>query len=96
MSKKRLELAKLIDHVGDEVRKAHLQAETQQDAVMEFIECEVEAVFEVEVEANGKVNLWAAEIGTSAAQTIAHRITLRYQSLPTEEGGAYQGNASTE
>jgi hypothetical protein len=96
MSKKRLELAQLIDHVGDEVRKAHKQAKSQNDAVMEFIECEVEAVFEVEVEANGKVNLWAAEIGTSGTQTTTHRITLKYQALATEDGEAFQGNASTE
>lgn len=45
---------------------------------MRFVECEIAASFQVEVDANGKVNLWAVELGTKATQSTVHSVKLKY------------------
>jgi hypothetical protein len=92
MSKKRLDLATLIGHAGDEIRKAHEIATNQDDAVMQFKECEIEVGFEVELDVGGKVNFWAVEIGATGTQTATNKITLRYEAL----SDGFVGNVEKE
>jgi len=96
MEKKRLDLATLIGHAGDEIRKAHEIAKKENDAVMQFMDCEIEVGFDVELEVDGKVHLWAVEIGASGAQTATNKITLRYQALPPEDGGGFIADVKKE
>lgn len=95
-TKKRLDLATLIGHAGDEIRKAHTNAVNEGDAVMQFMECEIEVGFDVELEVGGKVNFWAVELGTSGTQTATNKIVLKYQALPGSDGEGYVGIVSAE
>lgn len=96
MKKKRLDLATLIGHAGDEIRTAHEIAKKENDAVMQFMDCEIEVGFDVELEVGGQVNFWAVEVGTSGAQTVTNKITLRYQALPPKDGGGFVGKVGKE
>jgi len=77
--KKRLQLMDLVRQVANELRESQETRNTNQPTVMRFVECEITASFQVDVDANGKVNLWVAELGTSSTQTTTHSIKLKYE-----------------
>lgn len=91
MDKKRLDLATLIGHAGDEIRKAHAIAIAENDAVMEFVDCEIQVGFDVELAMDGKVKFWVIEAGASGTQTVSNTITLKYKALPTKNGNPFYG-----
>ncbi len=91
--KKRLPLAELINLVGDEIIKANAYASGRKEDVLVFVECEVEVSFEVESEANGKVSVFAVEIGARGNQTTAHRLKVKYEAFSKS---AFLGAANVE
>lgn len=90
--KKRMPISELLEHVADEVRAADHNATESGDPIMHFTECEVEVGFDVETAADGKVKLFAVELGASGTQTAQHRIKLKYLPNP---GRSFQGSQKT-
>ena len=83
--KERLKLMDLVRHVADELRRdSQATRDDTKPVVMYFTDCEISASFDVEITAEGKVNLWAVEMGSSGKQSTVHSIKLRYN--------AYQRN----
>jgi len=80
--KKRLPLAEMLSYVSQEILKANKLARSRPEGiVMKFEECEVEVAFEVELEASGKVNFWAVELGTKGVQTTTHTLKVKYHAI---------------
>ena len=90
MSKKRLLISELLDHVANEIRKTDRRAKKDDHAVMKFTECEVEVSFDVEIASDGKINLFAVELGAEGKQTTRHRLRVKYIGLPSQEFQAVQ------
>ncbi len=77
--KEKLQLMDLVRHVADELRESQVTRDETKPAVMRFVECEITASFQVEVDANGKVNLWAVELGAKGTQSTVHSVKLKYE-----------------
>ncbi len=77
--KEKLQLMELVRHVAEELRESQITRDESKPTVMKFKECEITASFQVEVEANGKVKLWAAEMGAKGNQSTMHTIKLKYE-----------------
>jgi hypothetical protein len=80
--RRRLPLATMLDAVKEELLLADRKAKEQGSAIMKFEECEFEFVIETEVDASGKVTVWALELGAGARQTESNKIRIKYVSLP--------------
>lgn len=92
MQHRKIALAPLARHVADELRKANTQAVEDGNPIMQFVECELEVGFEVELQANGHVDIWAVQIGANGTQTTANKVRVKYQALP---GVVNQASQST-
>jgi hypothetical protein len=77
----KIEFSELLNKIGDEIRAANKRAVDEDDAVMEFVECEVEIAFSVEQEANGGIKLYIFELGAGETSVVTNTIKLKYQSL---------------
>ena len=77
--KERLQLMDLVRHVADELRESQDTRDKTKPTVMRFVECEITVSFQVEIDANGKVNLWAVELGTKGTQSTVHSVKLKYE-----------------
>lgn len=78
----KIAFADLLDKIGDEIREANRRAVRDNDAVMEFTECEVEVGFSVEAEAKGGLKIYVFEASAGATTTTTNTIKLKYQALP--------------
>jgi len=76
--RQRLPLAKLINLVANEIILANQLAANREQPIMTFEESEVELAFEVEVNAEGGVELFGVTLGANAAQTTTHKIKVKY------------------
>jgi hypothetical protein len=92
MHEKKLALSTLARHVADELRGANSRAANDGNAIMQFIECEIEVGFEVELEASGHVNIWAVQLGADGSQKTSNTVRVKYQALP---GTSTQASQST-
>lgn len=82
----RLELSSLIKHVADDLRRTAKQTDNRGEPyVMAFSECEVSAAFEVDLDVNGKVNLYAVEAGAAGKQRTAHTVKVKFRAFNEQE-----------
>jgi hypothetical protein len=82
MPPSKLELSTLARCVADELRKANASVSQDGNAIMNFVECEIEVGFTVEIETGGKINIWAVELGATGNQATSNTVRIKYQALP--------------
>jgi len=82
--RQRLPLATMLDAVKEELLGADQKAKEQGSALMRFESCEFEFAIETEVDASGKVTVWALELSAGARQTETNRIRIKYAGLPDQ------------
>jgi Flp pilus assembly protein CpaB len=80
--KQRLPLVTMLDAVKEELLLADRKAKEQGSAIMKLEECEFEFAIQTEVDASGKVTVWALELRAGARQTETNKIRIKYVSLP--------------
>jgi hypothetical protein len=80
--KQRLPLGTMLDAVKEELLLADRKAKEQGSALLKFEECEFEFAVETEVDAGGKVTVWALELRAGARQMESNKIRIKYVSLP--------------
>lgn len=80
--KQRLPLVTMLDAVKEEMLAADRKAKEQGSAIMKFEECEFEFAIQTEVDASGRVTVWALELRAGARQTESNKIRIKYGSLP--------------
>jgi hypothetical protein len=74
----------MLDAVKEELLKADQKAKERGPALMRFESCEFEFAIETEVDASGKVTVFALELGAGARQTETNRIRIKYMGLPNQ------------
>ncbi len=78
----KLPLAKLIELVGNELRRAEEEAKDRGDHIMQFEECELEMGIEVESEAQGEAGVWVVKLGGGVKKTDVNTIRVKFKRLP--------------
>ncbi len=81
----KVEFAELLKQIGAEIRNANDNAAQDGNAVMQFVECEVEVHFTTEKATKGGLKIYVLEAGTKKTTSIGNSIRLKYQAL---SGGA--------
>jgi hypothetical protein len=87
MASQKFALAEVLDHITDEIRKAHARSADQGGPVMQFEECEFEFAIEAEKEASGGLKVWIINLGGGAKRTDSNTIRVKYTKIP---GRPYQ------
>jgi len=82
--KQRLPLVTMLDAVKEEMLLADRKAKEQGTALLKFEECEFEFAIETEIDASGKVIVWAVQLGAGAKQTESNKIRVKYVGLPDQ------------
>jgi hypothetical protein len=92
--KQRLPLETMLDAVKEEMLLVDRKVKEQGTALLKFEECEFEFAIETEIDAGGRVIVWAVQLGAGAKQTESNRIRVKYVSLPDHpiEGAATPRN----
>jgi Trypsin-co-occurring domain 2 len=83
----RVELAELVEHVADQLRKVQArQPDGDKAAVMQFTEAEIELGVSIEKEASGGLNVWLLELGGGRTKANTTTLTVRFSSIPGKDG----------
>jgi hypothetical protein len=80
--RQRLPLTTMVDAVKAELLLADQKAKEQGSALLKFQECEFEFAIETEVDAGGKVTVWALELRAGARQMESNKVRIKYVGLP--------------
>jgi hypothetical protein len=80
--RQRLPLTTMVDAVKEQLLLADQKAKEQGSALLKFQECEFEFAVETEVDAGGKVTVWALELRAGARQTESNKVRIKYVGLP--------------
>lgn len=79
--RQRLPLTTMVDAVKAELLLADQKAKEQGSALLKFQECEFEFAVETEVDAGGKVTVWALELRAGVRQTESNKVRIKYVGL---------------
>jgi hypothetical protein len=81
----RLPLATMLEGVKAELLLADRKAKEQGSALLKFEECEFEFAIETQVDAAGRVTVYALQLGAGAQQIESNKIRVKYVSLPDQD-----------
>ena len=85
MNTTRIQLSKLLDYIGTQIRDAHQKATEADKAVMKFQECELELAIEAEDQGEAGLKVWVLQLGGSSKRTESNTIKVKYTALALSE-----------
>lgn len=94
MNTARIQLSKLLDYIGTQIRDAHQKATKADKAVMKFQECELELAIEAEDQGEAGLKVWVIQLGGGSKRTESNTIRVKYTALSEPIVAAVSGEIS--
>lgn len=77
-----LTLSELVKQAAGELRKVKAEEPPPDEAVMQFIECQIDLNVKVSVEGRAGIKFWILDVGGKAARDKGHMIRLKFSAIP--------------